>query len=115
MIHAIFEVVGIATTVTIFAISFLRMIFKKIPEMHNHSYQVNLLFRTTDKDRKCEKWDIDLKCEECGKHKSFKFWNDGIRLSVLGEANGTETCVCCGAEIPEGRQVCPACENGEDK
>ena len=27
----------------------------------------------------------------------------------------TETCVCCGAEIPEGRQVCPACENGEDK
>lgn len=27
----------------------------------------------------------------------------------------TETCVCCGAEIPEGRQVCPVCENGEDK
>lgn len=26
----------------------------------------------------------------------------------------TETCVCCGAEIPEGRQVCPACER-EDK
>lgn len=22
----------------------------------------------------------------------------------------TETCVCCGAEIPEGRQVCPSCE-----
>lgn len=22
----------------------------------------------------------------------------------------TETCVCCGAEIPEGRQVCPNCE-----
>lgn len=20
------------------------------------------------------------------------------------------TCVCCGREIPEGRQVCPACE-----
>jgi hypothetical protein len=114
MIHAIFEVVGIATTVTIFAIIF-RMIIKKIPEMHNHSYQVNLLLRAADKERKCEKWDIDLKCEECGKHKCFKFWNDGIRLSVLGEANGTETCVCCGAEIPEGRQVCPACENGEDK
>lgn len=27
----------------------------------------------------------------------------------------TDVCVCCGAEIPEGRQVCPACENGEDK
>ena len=22
----------------------------------------------------------------------------------------TETCVCCGEEIPEGRQVCRACE-----
>lgn len=22
------------------------------------------------------------------------------------------TCVCCGAPIPEGRQVCPKCENG---
>jgi len=21
-----------------------------------------------------------------------------------------ERCVCCGKEIPEGRQVCPACE-----
>lgn len=37
------------------------------------------------------KWDIDLKCEECGKHKNFKFWNDGIKLSVMGETNGTET------------------------
>lgn len=22
------------------------------------------------------------------------------------------TCVCCGKEVPEGRQVCPGCENG---
>ena len=22
------------------------------------------------------------------------------------------TCVCCGAPIPEGRQVCPICEKG---
>ena len=22
----------------------------------------------------------------------------------------TENCICCGAEIPEGRQVCPSCE-----
>ena len=90
MIHAILEVVGIATTVTIFAIIF-RMIIKKIPEMHNHSYQVNLLLLTTNNDRKCEKWDVVLKCEKCGKSKNFKFWNDGIRLSVLGEANVTET------------------------
>lgn len=25
-------------------------------------------------------------------------------------SRNTETCVCCGAEIPEGRQVCPVCE-----
>lgn len=54
MIHAILEEVGIATTVTIFAIIF-RMIFKKIPEMHNHSYQVNLLLRAADKERKMRK------------------------------------------------------------
>lgn len=26
-----------------------------------------------------------------------------------------ETCVCCGEEIPEGRQVCPTCEQGNRK
>jgi predicted amidophosphoribosyltransferase len=25
------------------------------------------------------------------------------------------TCVCCGAEIPEGRQVCWNCENATDE
>lgn len=25
----------------------------------------------------------------------------------------SNTCVCCGVDIPEGRQVCPSCENGE--
>lgn len=30
-------------------------------------------------------------------------------------SRNTDVCVCCGAEIPEGRQVCPACENGEVK
>lgn len=34
-------------------------------------------------------------------------WN--TRVAPHHNAN-TETCVCCGAEIPEGRQVCPACE-----
>lgn len=24
-----------------------------------------------------------------------------------------DTCVCCGAVIPEGRMVCWACENGQ--
>lgn len=24
------------------------------------------------------------------------------------------TCVCCGAQIPEGRQICPKCEKEDD-
>ena len=36
-------------------------------------------------------------------------------VSSLPDNANTETCVCCGAEIPEGRQVCPVCENREDK
>ena len=27
--------------------------------------------------------------------------------------DNAERCVCCGAIIPEGRQVCPTCENPE--
>lgn len=26
------------------------------------------------------------------------------------EASMTDTCVCCGAPVPEGRMVCPECE-----
>ena len=28
---------------------------------------------------------------------------------------GSETCVSCGEDIPEGRQVCPGCEKRADK
>lgn len=28
-------------------------------------------------------------------------------------ADNAEHCVCCGDVIPEGRQVCPACEKGD--
>ena len=26
----------------------------------------------------------------------------------------TDTCVCCGAPVPEGRMVCPLCEMREE-
>lgn len=26
-----------------------------------------------------------------------------------------DTCVCCGAPVPEGRVVCPSCERGTEK
>ena len=29
----------------------------------------------------------------------------------LDQMEGVERCVCCGAEVPEGRQVCPSCES----
>lgn len=32
---------------------------------------------------------------------------------AMVESNA-EHCVCCGATIPEGRQVCPQCEKAED-
>ena len=35
---------------------------------------------------------------------------DSITITAPHHNANTETCVCCGAEIPEGRQVCPACE-----
>ncbi len=36
-------------------------------------------------------------------------------LRQLEEAGrNAEHCVCCGAIIPEGRQICPNCERGAD-
>lgn len=35
---------------------------------------------------------------------------DSITITAPHHNANTETCVCCGAEIPEGRQVRPACE-----
>jgi hypothetical protein len=26
-----------------------------------------------------------------------------------------DRCVCCGAPVPEGRQICPNCERGRDR
>ena len=34
---------------------------------------------------------------------------DEIRLRMMQQA-GDNQCVCCGRSIPEGRQVCPECE-----
>lgn len=52
-------------------------------------------------------------CDTCG-------WNPEVakqRLEkILEQRTGlsyADRCVCCGAIIPEGRQVCPACEGGK--
>ncbi len=42
-------------------------------------------------------------CHLCGRKMTEKDWD------VLIEKN-TEACVCCGAAIPEGRQICKKCE-----
>ena len=31
-------------------------------------------------------------------------------LSLREPSRGSNTCVCCGASIPEGRMTCPTCE-----
>ena len=41
-------------------------------------------------------------------HHKYLHYGDIVNLV---EANA-EHCVCCGATIPEGRQVCPKCERG---
>lgn len=33
-------------------------------------------------------------------------------MDYLGADFNADRCVCCGDVIPEGRQVCPACEGG---
>lgn len=33
-------------------------------------------------------------------------------LNEYARGKGTDTCVSCGVEIPEGRQICPTCEKG---
>ncbi len=37
----------------------------------------------------------------------------GIRTGKSDRKLLGSTCVCCGAPVPEGRQVCWACENGK--
>lgn len=51
----------------------------------------------------------DLSREEEEKRHLYEL---GLRKGVM--TMGEETCVCCGAIIPEGRQVCRDCENGEE-
>lgn len=42
---------------------------------------------------------------------NVKYWAgfmDGVKAATANQ------CVCCGAEIPEGRQVCAHCERSEN-
>ena len=34
---------------------------------------------------------------------------------VDGHIDGCDTCIICGRDVPEGRQVCPNCEKDIDK
>jgi len=40
------------------------------------------------------------------------YWLGVIQMDKnIPNNTGVETCVCCGKIIPEGRQMCPSCEN----
>ena len=43
--------------------------------------------------------------------KAFEKMDDSGR----GERMSENLCVCCGASIPEGIQVCPRCQKGRDE
>ena len=42
---------------------------------------------------------------------ALEIYNDGIKM---GEFLSQNHCICCGEPIPEGRQVCPGCEDNEE-
>ena len=44
---------------------------------------------------------------------NVKYWAGFMAGVKAASDTHTIRCVCCGAEIPEGRQVCPHCERGE--
>ena len=50
--------------------------------------------------QKCDEWMAWFRAE----------WEE-IRQAARSVRRGEETCVSCGATIPEGRQICPACES----
>ena len=37
------------------------------------------------------------------------------KLKAIRKRAGNNTCICCGAVIPEGSQICPKCERGYNK
>ena len=42
-------------------------------------------------------------------------YSNGELAQMEQAGKNAEHCVCCGEIIPEGRQVCPTCENGRSK
>lgn len=45
----------------------------------------------------------------------MKPYSNGELAQMEQAGKNAEHCVCCGDVIPEGRQVCPICENGRSK
>lgn len=51
-------------------------------------------------------------CEKFWKHNNCAYC--GQALDWSREYDNSEHCTACGETIPEGRQLCPSCENGGD-
>ena len=51
---------------------------------------------------------IGVKVTTAGADTSFGYEGEYIKIRPL--TSSADTCVCCGEIIPEGRQVCPKCE-----
>ena len=72
-------------------------------------------------DRFCEKYHgKKFVLTDAIKDRYGKYHNDIIYEIIFKNRNNlayyrnndSETCICCGETIPEGRQVCPKCEKG---
>lgn len=86
IIRTFFTLVGMGTIcVVIYFV--LRLWWEKWGQfwfkLHKHSYQIHHIWRIDNKERGCEKWELNCKCEKCGKFKKVVFWNDGIKLEVV--------------------------------
>ena len=55
-------------------------------------------------------------CECAYKNGYEKGHKDGYIKAIedMKALLNTDKCVCCGAIIPEGRQICPNCEKGNE-
>ena len=43
--------------------------------------------------------------------KKYDLDHKGTTKNSMYRFNNAERCVCCGVIVPEGREICPVCEN----
>jgi hypothetical protein len=58
----------------------------------------------------CETCTLECVCKDCHYDDKFEWENQTAESAPAISEPNADTCVVCGAIVPEGRQVCPICE-----